>query len=29
LSCPRFRDYAPVLVRFMQEHPEVSDKAMH
>jgi thioester reductase-like protein len=29
LSCPRFSDYAPVLVRFMQEHPEVSDKAMH
>jgi len=29
LACPRFRDYAPVLVRFMQEHPEVSDKAMH
>jgi thioester reductase-like protein len=29
LSCPRFRDYAPVLVRFMLEHPEVSDKAMH
>jgi thioester reductase-like protein len=29
LSCPRFRDYAPMLVRFMQEHPEVSDKAMH
>jgi thioester reductase-like protein len=29
LSCPRFRDYAPMLVRFMLEHPEVSDKAMH
>jgi thioester reductase-like protein len=29
LACPRFRDYAPVLVRYMQEHPEVSDKAMH
>jgi thioester reductase-like protein len=29
LSCPRFSDYAPVLVRFMEEHPEVSDKAMH
>jgi hypothetical protein len=27
--CPRFSDYAPILVRFMEEHPEVSDKAMH
>jgi thioester reductase-like protein len=27
--CPRFADYAPILVRFMDEHPEVSDKAMH
>jgi thioester reductase-like protein len=29
LTCPRFSEYAPVLVRFMQEHPEVSAKAMH
>jgi thioester reductase-like protein len=29
LSCPRFAEYAPVLVRFMLEHPEVSAKAMH
>jgi thioester reductase-like protein len=29
ISCPPFRDYAPVLVRFMREHPEIGTEAMH
>jgi hypothetical protein len=29
ISCPPFRDYASVLVRFMREHPEIGTEAMH
>ena len=29
ISCPPFRDYASVLVRFMREHPEIGAEAMH
>jgi nucleoside-diphosphate-sugar epimerase len=28
ISCPRFTSYAPQLVHYMLEHPEVSAKAM-
>ena len=28
IACPRFRSYAPTLVRFMREHPEVGSAAM-
>jgi thioester reductase-like protein len=28
VSCPRFADYAPRLLSFMQEHPEVDSRAM-
>ena len=29
ISCPPFRDYAKVLVRFIREHPEIGAAAMH
>ena len=29
IACPPFREYAPALVRFMQEHPEIGSEAMH
>jgi thioester reductase-like protein len=29
VACPPFREYAPALVRFMQEHPEIGAEAMH
>lgn len=29
IACPPFREYAPALVRFMQEHPEIGSAAMH
>jgi len=29
ISCPPFREYAPALARFMQEHPEIGSEAMH
>jgi nucleoside-diphosphate-sugar epimerase len=29
VGCPLFREYAPALVRFMQEHPEIGAEAMH
>ncbi len=29
ISCPPFRNYAPALVRFIREHPEIGAEAMH
>jgi thioester reductase-like protein len=29
IACPPFGDYAPALVRYMQEHPEIGSEAMH